>query len=45
VRTRILGIVAEERLPLVSIREIVPSLEDIYRRAVARPSARREVAA
>jgi ABC-2 type transport system ATP-binding protein len=45
VRTRVLAIVAEERLPLTSIRAVVPSLEDIYRRAVARPSARREVAA
>ena len=45
VRDRGLAIVAEERLPLTSIREVVPSLEDIYRRAVARPSARREVAA
>ena len=46
VRSRILAIVGEEALPLTSIREVVPSLEDIYRKAVARPSARpREVAA
>ena len=46
VRSRILAIVGEESLPLTSIREVVPSLEDIYRKAVARPSARqREVAA
>ena len=45
VRTRILAIVAEGGLPLTSIREVVPSLEDIYRKAVARPSRTREVAA
>jgi ABC-2 type transport system ATP-binding protein len=46
VRSRILAIVAETGLPLTSIREVVPSLEDIYRKAVSRPSSRnREVAA
>jgi ABC-2 type transport system ATP-binding protein len=46
VRSRILAIVAEGGLPLTSIREVVPSLEDIYRKAVSRPSSRnREVAA
>ena len=46
VRTAIFGVVAEDGLPLTSIREVVPSLEDLYRRAVARPSTRRpEVAA
>ena len=46
VRSKILAIVGEDSLPLTSIREVVPSLEDIYRKAVARPSARqREVAA
>ena len=46
VRSQILAIVGEEALPLTSIREVVPSLEDIYRSAVARPSTRkREVAA
>ena len=45
VRTRIFAIVAEQALPLTSIREVVPSLEDIYRRAVARPARGREVAA
>ncbi len=41
VRTRvaILAAVAASGLPLVSIRPVVPSLEDIYRRAVARPAA------
>ena len=38
-RVAILGAVAESGLPLVSIRPVVPSLEDIYRKAVARPSA------
>ncbi len=42
VRTRVLAIVGEQALPLTSIREVVPSLEDIYRTAVARPSARRQ---
>jgi ABC-2 type transport system ATP-binding protein len=37
-RVAILGAVADSGLPLVSIRPVVPSLEDIYRRAVARPS-------
>ncbi len=38
VRTAILAVVASEGLPLASIRAVVPSLEDIYRRAVARPA-------
>jgi ABC-2 type transport system ATP-binding protein len=46
VRTAILGLVAREGLALTSIREIIPSLEDIYRRAVAGRTGRRgEVAA
>jgi ABC-2 type transport system ATP-binding protein len=35
VRTAVLAAVAREGLPLTSIRAIVPSLEDIYRRAVS----------
>jgi ABC-2 type transport system ATP-binding protein len=38
VRIALLAVVASERLPLASIRPIAPSLEDIYRRAVARPA-------
>ena len=38
VRTAILAAVASEGLPLASIRAVEPSLEDIYRRAVARPA-------
>jgi ABC-2 type transport system ATP-binding protein len=38
VRTRVLAAVAAEALPLASIRLVLPSLEDIYRRAVARPA-------
>jgi ABC-2 type transport system ATP-binding protein len=38
VRSAILAAVAAEHLPLASIRAVVPSLEDIYRRAVARPA-------
>jgi hypothetical protein len=37
VRRAVLAVVAEHSLPLSSIRPIVPSLEDIYRRAVAEP--------
>jgi ABC-2 type transport system ATP-binding protein len=37
VRSGVLGLVAEHGLSLTSIRPVVPSLEDIYRRAVARP--------
>ncbi len=37
-RVAILSAVATSGLPLVSIRPVVPSLEDIYRRAVGRPS-------
>ncbi|HEX6868448.1 MAG TPA: ABC transporter ATP-binding protein [Candidatus Limnocylindrales bacterium] len=39
VRTAVLGLVAREGLPLTSIRPVVSSLEDIYRRAVSRPLA------
>jgi len=35
VRTAVLEIVAREHLPLTSIQAVIPSLEDIYRRAVA----------
>jgi ABC-2 type transport system ATP-binding protein len=37
VRSAVLAAVAAERLPLVSIRAVVPSLEDVYRRAVGGP--------
>jgi len=37
VRSAVLAAVAVERLPLTSIRAVVPSLEDVYRRAVAGP--------
>ena len=39
VRSEVLAIVAREGLPLTSIMALVPSLEDIYRRAVAGPRA------
>jgi hypothetical protein len=35
VRAAVLAAVAREGLPLTSIRAIVPSLEDVYRRAVS----------
>ena len=38
VRSAILAVVAAEGLPLASIRAVLPSLEDVYRRAVARPA-------
>lgn len=38
VRSAVLATVAAERLPLASIRLVLPSLEDVYRRAVARPA-------
>jgi ABC-2 type transport system ATP-binding protein len=38
VRSAVLGAVAQYQLPLTSIRPVVPSLEEIYRRAVARPA-------
>ena len=41
VRSAVLAAVAVEHLPLTSIRAVVPSLEDIYRRAVARPGGSR----
>jgi ABC-2 type transport system ATP-binding protein len=37
VRTGVLAAVAAAGLPLASIRLVLPSLEDVYRRAVARP--------
>ena len=37
VRSRVLAVVAAEALPLASIRAVLPSLEDVYRRAVAQP--------
>jgi ABC-2 type transport system ATP-binding protein len=37
VRSAVLAAVGAEHLPLMSIRTMMPSLEDIYRRAVARP--------
>ncbi len=39
VRRAVLAVVAKHSLPLSSIRPVVPSLEDIYRRAVAEPVA------
>ncbi len=39
VRTGVLAAVAAAGLPLASIRLVLPSLEDIYRKAVARPPA------
>ena len=39
VRAAVLGIVAEGSLPLTSIRPLVPSLEEIYRRAVSGTAA------
>jgi len=44
VRRAVLAVVAEHALPLRSIRPVVPSLEDIYRRAVAQPLPPRTVA-
>jgi ABC-2 type transport system ATP-binding protein len=38
VRSAVLAAVAAEGLPLASIRAVLPSLEDVYRRAVARPA-------
>jgi len=38
VRSRVLAVVAAEALPLASIRAVLPSLEDVYRRAVAEPA-------
>ena len=45
VRSAVLAAIASERLPLVSIRAVVPSLEDIYRRAVAGPMGAHQAAA
>jgi ABC-2 type transport system ATP-binding protein len=39
VRTAVLAAVAAAGLPLASIRLVLPSLEDVYRRAVARPAS------
>lgn len=44
VRRAVLAVVAEHSLPLSAIRPVVPSLEDIYRRAVAQPLPPRTVA-
>ncbi len=44
VRSAVLAAVASEGLPLVSIRAVEPSLEDVYRRAVARPGTRTKAA-
>jgi ABC-2 type transport system ATP-binding protein len=44
VRRAVLAVVAEHSLPLSEIRAVVPSLEDIYRRAVAMPLPPRTVA-
>jgi ABC-2 type transport system ATP-binding protein len=41
VRASILRVVAEAGLPLVSIGTVVPNLEGIYRRAIARPGTER----
>jgi ABC-2 type transport system ATP-binding protein len=41
VRSGVLAAVAAAGLPLASIRPVVPSLEDIYRRAVSRPGSTR----
>ena len=38
VRSGVLAAVAAEGLPLASIRAVLPSLEDVYRRAVAQPA-------
>ena len=38
VRSAVLAVVAAEGLPLASIRVVLPSLEDVYRRAVAKPA-------
>ncbi|HEV8280998.1 MAG TPA: ABC transporter ATP-binding protein [Candidatus Limnocylindrales bacterium] len=45
VRSGVLASIAAERLPLVSIRAVEPSLEDIYRRAVAGPLGAHRAAA
>ena len=45
VRSAVLAVVAAEGLPLASIRAVLPSLEDVYRRAVARPGNGRRGAA
>jgi ABC-2 type transport system ATP-binding protein len=39
VRSDVLAVVAAAGLPLASIRAVMPSLEDVYRRAVARPAS------
>ena len=44
VRSAVLAAIASEHLPLVSIRAVVPSLEDVYRRAVAGPAGSRPAA-
>ena len=44
VRSQIRAAIATEHLPLVSIRAAEPSLEDVYRRAVAGPAGSRPAA-
>ena len=43
-RSAVLSAIAAEHLPLVSIRAVEPSLEDVYRRAVAGPAGSRPAA-
>jgi ABC-2 type transport system ATP-binding protein len=45
VRSEVLAAIALEHLPLVSIRAVVPSLEDVYRRAVSGPMGAHRAAA
>ena len=45
VRSAVLGAISSEHLPLESIRAVMPSLEDVYRRAVAGPMGAHRAAA